>query len=675
MPKCLFVALLSGVLAAGSAASAQQTPAQQRPAQQRPARLDQLVVPAGFQLSVFAENVPNAREMVLGPQGTVFVGSRIGGRVHAIVDRNRDHKADTVILIASGLDQPNGVAMRNGALYVGTASRILRFDDIERQLDAPPTPVTVRDSLPTPRAGHSWKFIAFGPDDMLYISSGAPCNVCVSPPMVSSILRMKPDGTGLETFAEGIRNTVGFDWHPVTRELWFTENGRDGMGDDVPGDELNVAWKAGMHFGFPFCHQGDVPDPEFGAQRACSTTEPPAKTLAAHVAALGIAFYTGTMFPTSYRNAALIAEHGSWNRSSPSGYRVMVARMDGRRVTSYEPLIDGFLSASGATPAGGRGAGSAASGRPVDVLQMPDGSVLISDDAGNRIFRLSYASASSRLPTQARTEITLSDSGASPENLTSSQDGTVYFGSMTSGTIYRAAPGASRAEPWIQASTAGLSNVLGVLADDKTNTLWVCQNATGGRGGAPVVGQTALRSFDLKTGVAKGTYPFPANSRVCNDIAVSANGTAYASESFGGRVHRLTPGAAALDVWASDQQQLGVIDGMAFLADGAMYVNNFSTGRLFRIPVNADGSAGAIVPIETSMPLGRPDGLRAAGPTTLVQAEQQGRLTELTITGDRAEVRVVQDGLRRAAGVTLVGNTALVLVDLTKAVVVPYPQR
>jgi sugar lactone lactonase YvrE len=272
---------------------------------------------------------------------------------------------------------------------------------------------------------------------------------------------------------------------------------------------------------------------------------------------------------------------------------------------------------------------------------------------------------------QGRPEITIKDTAVTPENLTSSRDGTVYFGSMTKGTIYRAAPGAAQAEPWILASATGLTRVLGVLADDKSNTLWVCQNATGGQGGAPSSGQTALRSFDLKTGAAKGTYPFPPNSGVCNDIAVSADGTAYASESFRGRVHRLKPGATALEAWVTDPQ-LSVIDGLAFLGDGSLYVNEFMSGKLFRIPVNADGSAGAIVPIETSMPLNRPDGLRTAGPQKLIQAEQQGRVAELTISGNRAEVRVLKDGLTRAAGVTVVGDTALVLVELTKAVAVPY---
>ena len=627
---------------------------------QQAAQAPHWIVPPGFEVSVFAENVPNARDMALGPRGTVFVGSMQAGKVHAVVDSDGDHKADRVVLIASGLDMPNGVAFRNGALYVATTSQILRYDNIENHLDAPPTPVVVRDSLPNPKTGHTWKFIAFGPDSLLYMSVGAPCNICESPPMVSAILRMKPDGSHLEVFAEGIRNTVGFDWHPVTHELWFTDNGRDMMGDDVPNDELNVAWKQGLHFGFPYCHQGDVADPQFGAQRACATTEPPAQKLGAHVAAIGFTFYTGKMFPASYKNAAIIAQHGSWNRSSPSGYRVMVARTDGRRVTSYEPLLEGFLPEPRSSVPGGWGAPAAALGRPADVLQLPDGSILVSDDKANRLLRISY-----------RGGITPSDTGVMSENLTSSRDGTIYFGSMAKGTIYRALPGAAVATPWIVGTTAGLTRVLGVLADDKSNTLWVCQNATDGRDGKPVTGTTALRTFNLKSGAAKGTYPLPANAGVCNDIAVSSDGTAYVSESFRGRIHRLKPGASQLEVWASDSS-FAVIDGIAVLADGAVYANDFTSGKLYRVPVNADGSAGAVVQIETSVPFARPDGLRSVGPRTLLQAEGQGRVSELTISGTRAEVRVLKDGLPRATGVTVVGDSAFVLVDLTRAVAVPY---
>jgi len=273
---------------------------------------------------------------------------------------------------------------------------------------------------------------------------------------------------------------------------------------------------------------------------------------------------------------------------------------------------------------------------------------------------------------QDRTPVTITETGTQAENLTSSADGSVYFGSTARGTIYRAAPGAAQAEPWILASAAGLTNVLGVFAHDASNTLWVCQNSTGGRGGAPVAGQTALRSFDLTTGAARGTYPLPTNGGVCNDIAVAADGTVYATESFNNRVHRLRPGATALDVWISDDEQLAGVDGIAILADGSVYVNTFFAGRLFRIPVNADGSAGALVPLETSLPFTRPDGLRSVGPRTMLQAEGQGRLTEITIDGTRADVRVLQEGLTSATGVTLVGDTAFVLVERARGVAVPY---
>jgi sugar lactone lactonase YvrE len=277
---------------------------------------------------------------------------------------------------------------------------------------------------------------------------------------------------------------------------------------------------------------------------------------------------------------------------------------------------------------------------------------------------------------QTRTEITINDTDVSPENLTSSRDGTVYFGSTAKGTMYRAAPGASRAEPWVLASSTGLTNVLGVLADDRSSTLWVCQNTTGGRGGAPVVGQTALRAFDLKSGAAKGTYLLPSPSGICNDIAIGPDGSAYVSESFRGRVHRLRPGASALEVWFTDAQSINAVDGLAFLGDGSLYVNDFFNGKLFRIPVNVDGSAGALVPIDASLPSARPDGLRTAGPRTLIQAEGQGRVTELTISGNRANVRVVQEGLSGATGVTVVGDTAFVLIGRMKAVAVPYrPQQ
>jgi glucose/arabinose dehydrogenase len=305
-----------------------------------------------------------------------------------VVDTNGDHRADQVYTIATGLNMPSGLTFKNGSLYVAEVSRVIRYDGIEARLANPPEPVVVNATLPTDRH-HGWKFIAFGPDGMLYVPVGAPCNICErDDPRYASILRMKADGSGLEVYASGIRNTVGFDWHPQTKALWFSENGRDNMGDDIPGDELNVVTEKGQHFGFPYCHQGDTPDPEFGSKRPCSEFVKPAQVLGAHVAAIGMRFYTGTMFPAEYRNQIFVAEHGSWNRSKPLGYRVMVAKVEGNTITSYTPFAEGWLrgirSSRGSTTLGD------AWGRPADVLVMPDGALLVSDDEAGVIYRISY---------------------------------------------------------------------------------------------------------------------------------------------------------------------------------------------------------------------------------------------------------------------------------------------
>jgi glucose/arabinose dehydrogenase len=273
---------------------------------------------------------------------------------------------------------PVGVAYRDGALYVSAVSRIVRFDDIDRRLDDAPAPKVVRDSFPT-ETHHGWKYIAFGPDGYLYVPVGAPCNICdPDSNRYANIMRMKADGSDLSVFARGIRNTVGFAWHPQTHELWFTDNGRDMLGDDVPPDELDHAPKAGMHFGYPYCHAGTIADPEFGKSHACSEFTPPAQNLGPHVAALGMKFYTGTHFPARYRNQIIIAEHGSWNRSRKIGYRLSLVTLDGGKATSYEPFVEGWLQ------------GQREWGRPVDVLVAPDGSLLVSDDLAGAIYRIRY---------------------------------------------------------------------------------------------------------------------------------------------------------------------------------------------------------------------------------------------------------------------------------------------
>ncbi len=339
--------------------------------------LNKIRLPDGFEISIYASDVPGARSMAVGPNGTLFVGTRVG-KVYAIVDRNRNNRADEVITVARGLRMPNGVAFRGGALYVGEVSRVLRYDNIEARLSNPPTPVVVNDTFPGDRH-HGWKFIRFGPDGQLYVPVGAPCNVCErSDGHYALIMRMNPDGTGLEVFARGVRNTVGFDWHPETKTLWFTDNGRDWLGDDVPPDELNHSPRKGLHFGFPYCHGGDISDPEFGGKHACEEFVPPAMKLGPHVAAIGMRFYTGTMFPDRYRNQIFIAEHGSWNRSTPIGYRVTLVRLEENRAVTYEVFAEGWLQ------------GNAAWGRPADVLVMPDGALLVSDDRAGVIYRIVY---------------------------------------------------------------------------------------------------------------------------------------------------------------------------------------------------------------------------------------------------------------------------------------------
>jgi len=336
-------------------------------------------LPEGFRIEVFVSKVPNARSMALG-QTTLFVGSRQAGKVYAVpleTDEAGTPRAGEPLILASGLYQPNGVAFRDGSLYVAEVNRILRADAIEQRLQQPVFKV-VTDQLPSLRH-HGWRYIAFGPDGRLYVPIGAPCNVC-DRRGYAVITRMAPDGSRREIFAEGVRNTVGFAWQPGTEVMWFTDNGRDWLGDDLPPDELNRAPQAGLHFGFPYCHGGNVPDPELAGDRRCDEFTPPAIRLGAHVAPLGLSFYTGDSFPAQYRGRIFIAEHGSWNRSEPVGYRITLVDVEGNRADNYRVFAEGWLKDDGE-----------AWGRPVDLLVLPDGSMLVSDDRAGQIYRIYYA--------------------------------------------------------------------------------------------------------------------------------------------------------------------------------------------------------------------------------------------------------------------------------------------
>ena len=340
--------------------------------------LNQIKLPKGFSISVYAE-VEDARSMALSPSGILFIGNKGEDKVYAVKDTNGDGIADKKWVLAKGLNMPNGVAFKDGDLYIAEVSKISKIKDVEKNLDSPKLEV-VYDKYPSD-AHHGWKYIAFGPDGKLYVPVGAPCNICEPKDPYASITRINADGTGMEVVQRGVRNTVGFTWHPTTKNIWFTDNGRDMLGDDVPPCELNTATKAGEHFGYPYCHGGTIKDPEFGEKRACSEFTKPAQNLGAHVAPLGLKFYTGKQFPAEYKNQIILAEHGSWNRSKKSGYKLSLVKVDASsKATSYTTFASGWLD----------DATQKAWGRPVDVLLLPDGSMLVSDDQAGVVYRITY---------------------------------------------------------------------------------------------------------------------------------------------------------------------------------------------------------------------------------------------------------------------------------------------
>lgn len=337
--------------------------------------VDKIQLLPGFQIHAYAK-VPGARSMCLGSKGTLFVGT-MGGAVYAVTDTDKNGISDHVYTISDGLDMPNGVAFRDGSLYVAENSRVVRFDSIENSLAHPHAFKVVYDKYPHDKA-HGWKFIAFGPDGKLYVPVGAPCNICKPSDPYAAITRMNTDGTGFEIFARGIRNSVGFTWNPDnSQQMWFTDNGRDELGDDLPNDELNMAIQPGMNFGYPYCHQGDTPDPEFGKEKACNLFTPPVLKLGPHVASLGLRFYTGSLFPEAYRKQIFIAEHGSWNRSQKIGYRVMLVKLRDGKPSDYVEFARGWLQPN-----------EEVLGRPVDVQVAPDGALLVSDDMKGVVYRV-----------------------------------------------------------------------------------------------------------------------------------------------------------------------------------------------------------------------------------------------------------------------------------------------
>ena len=342
--------------------------------------VEELLVPDGFRIELFASDVINARQLALGDEGTIFVGTRKEGKVYALVDHDKDGRADKRYLIDKNLNMPSGVAFRDGSLYVAAVNRILRYDNIEKRLTKPPKPIVVVNNLPDD-SHHGWKAIEFNTAGNLFIPVGVPCNICISDDKRhGTILELNIETGRTTTYATGIRNSVGLAFHPDDDTLWFTDNGRDWLGDDSPHDEINHAHSSGLNFGFPYLHGNKTLDPDYGEQAEISDYTLPAVELGAHVAPLGLAFYTGKVFPEKYHSNLIVAEHGSWNRSDKAGYRVIHVQLNGNKVVNVEPLITGWLNKEE----------DEAWGRPVDVLMLPDGSLLISDDYADAIYRVTY---------------------------------------------------------------------------------------------------------------------------------------------------------------------------------------------------------------------------------------------------------------------------------------------
>ncbi|MEE9425149.1 MAG: PQQ-dependent sugar dehydrogenase [Methylococcales bacterium] len=341
--------------------------------------LKHISVPEGFRISLFAENVENARSLALGDDGVVYVGSIKAGKVYALRDTDNDGVADQQFVIAKGLDMPNGVTVLNGALYVGALKQLLRWKNPSQNLENMPAPEVLLSDMPHEKH-HGWRYLKAGPDGKLYMAIGAPCNVCKKPkPIFATIIRMNADGGEHEIIAKGVRNSVGMDWHPQTTELYFNENGRDMLGDDIPPDELNHAPKNGLHFGFPYCHGDTIADAKYGKRKPCENFVPPVWKYPAHIAPLGMYFYRGKIFPAKYREQLFVAQHGSWNRSTPHGYRVAMLQFKNGKPVAESVFAEGWLQDDGEVL-----------GRPVDILELRDGSLLISDDQRGVIYRIEY---------------------------------------------------------------------------------------------------------------------------------------------------------------------------------------------------------------------------------------------------------------------------------------------
>ena len=531
--------------------------------------LHKLNVPDGFKVEVYAE-VPGARQMALGQStGTVFVGTR-GQKAYAVVDRNKDRKADEVVTILDDLKVGNGVAMYQGNLYIAEQNRIARYAAPGFDLTLPFKQMreVIYEDLPD-KAHHGWRYIDFGPDGKLYVTVGAPCNICDVKGQEATIIRMNPDGSDVEIYAEGIRNSVGMDFQPDTGTLYFTDNNTDMMGDDIPPGELNAAPEKGMHFGFPYYAGGKERHEDWADKTPPKDVTYPVVEFQAHAAALGMKFYTGNMFPEDFKGDVIIAQHGSWNRTEPVGYQLMRVTFDeNNEVSGHETFIDGWLKDGEAW------------GRPTDVLQLPDGSVLVSDDFNGVIYRVSYGEEKAADKTTNTSHSTKTvERLVMPESAITHPDGRVFvteigeFGKKGDGKVTVVNTDGST-----ETLVDGLNDPKGI--DMFNNTLYVAD-----------VDQLVKISLDGKSEVMVKPADFPGKPVFLNDVEIDGHGNIYVSDSGddNGKDAGIYQVTAKGKVTEIINQNSGIKRPNGLLMDGynKMLVADFGTGDLFQLDIDS----------------------------------------------------------------------------------------
>jgi len=609
--------------------------------------LSKLRMPPGFKVEIYAE-VPGARQMALGTNGNVYVGTR-GNKVYAVVDKNKDRKADKVVIMMDDLKVANGVAMYNGNLYVAEQNRITRYAAPDFDLNLPFNKMreVIYDKLPN-KDHHGWRYIAFGPDNKLYVTIGAPCNICDPQGIEASIIRMNPDGSNVETYAKGVRNSVGMDFQPGTNVLHFTDNGVDMMGDDIPHDELNAAPKKDMHFGFPFYAGGKARQTEWKDKTSPKDVTYPVVEFQAHSANLGFKFYTGKQFPTEYQNNAIVAQHGSWNRSKPVGYQLMRVTFDeNHQALGSEVFIDGWLN------------NGEIWGRPADVLQLPDGSLLVSDDYNDIIYRVSYGEQpTSSVPKSSSVSPKILTGLQMPESAISHPDGRIFITEIGGrGTNGDGKVTVLNVDGTIKTFADGLNDPKGI--DLFNNQLYIAD-----------VNQVVRVDLDgTKTVIAKSS-DFHNTPIFLNDIEIDGLGNVYVSDSGDDNgklaaIYKITPAGKVIKI-IDDKSGIKRPNGLLMDGSNKLLVADFGTGKLFQVAFDgvSDKPKSKVTLLNSGF--GGADGLiRDVNGILYISDWASGKVWQLS--EPKATPQLITEGHQSAADISLSVDGKYILMPDMKA--------